>query len=216
MKIEKKCAWVVLVGLVLSGCLGLKYEILKRTSVTNPPVERIKVYIKEFPVESRASVIEPLAAVAYQYYDGAESNLRSSASALAEIARSSRIEDLSAVLLRELRQDKIRTFLDVGKISSLDGTRLVDNPFELVPLDDAEAQLEIMGTAKIHSQRLGDQFSRNTSRVDIEVGVRDLKTDKVVIQPLFPAGINMVYNSRALEEAMAVTVATVLTRKTPF
>ena len=167
-------------------------------------------------MDSRASVIDPLAAVAYQYYEGSESNLQSSASALAEIARSSRIEDLSAALLRELRQDKIRIFLDVGKISSLDGTRLVSNPFELVPPGDARAQLEIIGKAKIHSQRLGDQFSRNTSRVDIEVGVKDLKTDKVIMQVPFPAGINMVYNSRELEEAMAVAVATVLTRKTPF
>jgi len=211
-----KCAWIVLGGLLLSGCLVLKYEILKRTTLSNPPTERVKVYIKEFPVDSRASVIEPLAAVAYQYYEGSESNLQSSASALAEIARSSRIEDLSAALLRELRQDKIRIFLDVGKISSLDGTRLVSNPFELVPPGDARAQLEIIGKAKIHSQRLGDQFSRNTSRVDIEVGVKDLKTDKVIMQVPFPAGINMVYNSRELEEAMAVAVATVLTRKTPF
>lgn len=217
MKVTRaKYLWLVLAGLVLNGCLVLKYEILKRTSLGNPPSERIKVYIKEFPVDSRASVVEPLAAVAYQYYEDSESNLRSSASALAEIARSSRIEDLSATLLRELRQDKIRTFLDVGKISALDGIRPVSNPFELVPLGDEKAQLEIIGKATIHSQRFGDQFSRNTSRVDIVVGVRDIKTDKVVMQVPFPAGINMVYNSRDLEEAMAVTVATILTRKTPF
>ena len=83
---------MLLVGLAFAGCVVLKYEILKRTSVTNPPVERIKIYIKELPVDSRASVIEPLASVAYQCYDGAESDLQPSASALAEIARSSRIE----------------------------------------------------------------------------------------------------------------------------
>ena len=207
---------MLLGGLVLGGCGGLKYEVLKRTSLTNPPIAPIKVYIKQFPVESRASVIEPLAAVGYQYYDDAESDLKSSAFQLAEIARSSRIEDLSAVLLRELRKDKIRTLLDVVKVSSLEGIRLVDNPFELVAPGDPEAQLEILGEARIRSQRLGDQFSRNTSRVDIQVGVRDLKTDKVRMQPLFPAGINMTYNSRELEEAMAVAVVTVLTRKTPF
>ncbi len=90
MRMATRGVSVLLIGLALAGCVRLKYEILKRTSVPNPPIERVKVYIKEFPVDSRASVIEPLAAVAYQYYDDAESNLRSTASALAEIARSSR------------------------------------------------------------------------------------------------------------------------------
>ena len=216
MRMATRGVSLLLIGLALAGCVRLKYEILKRTSVPNPPVERIKVYIKEFPVDSRASVVEPLAAVSYQYYDDAETSLQSTATALAEIARSSRIEDLSASLLRELRRDQIRTLLDVGKVSSLNGVRLIDNPFELVPPDDAEARLEIMGKATIYSQRLGDQFSRNTSRVDIEVGIKDLQTGKVHMQVPFPAGINMVYNSRELEEAMAVTVATVLARKTPF
>ena len=211
-----KIGLVLLAGVGLGGCITLKYEILKRTSLTNPPTERIKVYIKEFPVESRASVIEPIAAVGYQYSDIAESNFRSTASALAEIARSSRIEDLSAVLLRELRKEKIRTFLDVGNIASLEGVREVDNPFELVPPEDVAAELVIFGSACIYSQRIGDQFSRNTSRVDIEIGVRDIKTGKRYMQPVFPAGINMVYNSQEMEEAMAIVAMTMLTRKTVF
>ena len=209
-------ALVFFTGPIFSGCVTLKYEILKRTSLANPPSGRIKVYIKEFPVDSRASIIEPIAAVGYQYAEISESNFRSTASALAEIARSSRIEDLSAVLLRELRKEKVRTYLDIGAISSLEGLREVDNPFELVPSEDAEAELIILGSASIFSQRIGDQFSRNTSRVDIQVGVEDIKTGEVSMQPVFPAGINMVYNSRELEEAMSIAAMTMLTRKTPF
>ena len=208
--------FALLAGLVFCGCLTLKYEILKRTSLTNPPPEPIKVYIKEFPVKSRASIIEPVAAVGYRYADESDGNFNSTASALAEIARSSRIEDLSAVLLRELRKEKVRTYLDIGAISSLEGLREVDNPFELVPSEDAEAELIIVGSARIFSQRMGDQFSRNTSRVDIQVGVVDIKTGQVSMQPVYPAGINMVYNSRELEEAMSIAALTMLTRKTPF
>jgi hypothetical protein len=52
--------------------------------------------------------------------------------------------------------------------------------------------------------------------VDIQVGVEDIKTGEVSMQPVFPAGINMVYNSRELEEAMSIAAMTMLTRKTPF
>ena len=207
---------VLLAGLVLGGCVTLKYEILKRTTLTNPPDKRIKLYIEKFPVESRASVIDPVAAVGYQYYENPGSDFKASASALAEIARSCRIEDLSGALLRELRKDRIRTYLDVDDVSSLEGIREVDNPFELVPTEDAEAELVILGSARIYSQRVGIRFSRITSRVDFQVGVKDMKTGKVRMQPSFPAGINMVYNSRDLEEAMATVVLTLLTRKSPF
>ena len=42
----------------LAACT-LKYEVLKNTSLANPPLAPIKIYIKEFPVESKANVVDP-------------------------------------------------------------------------------------------------------------------------------------------------------------
>jgi len=54
----------LLSGFVLGSCGGLKYEMLKGTSLENPPEEPIKIYIKEFQVDSKASGMRHLIVVA--------------------------------------------------------------------------------------------------------------------------------------------------------
>ena len=207
----------LLVG--LTACT-LKYEALKDTSLPNPPSMPVKIYVKEFPVESKANVVDPRIANSVdsqgtQYITNA---LASQGNKLLQISRPSRIEDLSGALLRELRKDKVRIFKQTDWVEVLDedSVREVNNPFTLVSEDSEEADLEISGTALITSQRVRKVFSPQTQRVQVEVSVKDLKTGKVSTKSPVDAGIVMAFNSRELEEALAVAVVTSLTQKLLF
>ena len=207
----------LLVG--LTACT-LKYEALKDTSLPNPPSMPVKIYVKEFPVESKANVVDPRIANSVdsqgtQYITNA---LASQGNKLLQISRPSRIEDLSGALLRELRKDKVRIFTQTDRVEVLDedSVRQVNNPFTLVSEDSDEADLEISGTALITSQRVRKVFSPQTQRVQVEVSVKDLKTGKVSTKSPVDAGIVMTFNSRELEEALAVAVVTSLTQKLLF
>ena len=207
----------LLVG--LTACT-LKYEALKDTSLPNPPSMPVKIYVKEFPVESKANVVDPRIANSVdsqgtQYITNA---LASQGNKLLQISRPSRIEDLSGALLRELRKDKVRIFTQTDRVEVLDedSVRQVNNPFTLVSEDSDEADLEISGTALITSQRVRKVFSPQTQRVQVEVSVKDLKTGKVSKKNPVDAGIVMTFNSRELEEALAVAVVTSLTQKLLF
>jgi len=204
-----------------AGCFTLKYELLKETSLANPPSTPIKIYIKEFPVVSKAAVIDPRAADAAASQGGQRyftNELARTGSALTTISRPSRIEDLSGAVLRELRKDKVRVFSQLVLIETLDeeSVREIDNPFELVSMDSGEAQLEIVGAALISSQRVRKVFSQQTQSVEVEVEVKDLKTGKVSQKAVLNVGVVMTFNSRELEEAMAIAVVTSLTRKLLF
>ena len=206
--------------LVGSTACTLKYEALKDTSLPNPPSMPVKIYVKEFPVESKANVVDPRTAnsagsQSTQYITNA---LASQGSKLLQISRPSRIEDLSGALLRELRKDKVRIFTQTDRVEVLDkdSVREVNNPFTLVSEDSDEADLEISGTALITSQRVRKVFSPQTQRVQVEVSVKDLKTGKVSTKSPVDAGIVMTFNSRELEEALAVAVVTSLTQKLLF
>ena len=216
-KMVKYLGVTLLVG--STGC-ALKYEALRDTSLPNPPSMPIKIYVKEFPVESKANVVDPRAAYSAssqgtQYVTNA---LASQGNKLVQITRPSRIEDLSGALLRELRKDKVRIFTQTDRVEVLDedSVRQVDNPFTLVSVDSDEADLEISGTAVITSQRVRKVFSPQTQRVQVEISVRDLKTGKVNKKNPIDAGIVMTFNSRELEEALAVAVVTSLTQKLLF
>ena len=218
MKEMMKCLGMVL--LLGSTACTLKYEALKDTSLPNPPSMPIKIYVKEFPVESKANVVDPRTANSAgsqdtQYITNA---LASQGNKLVQITRPSRIEDLSGALLRELRKDKVRIFTQTDRVEVLDGdsVRQVNNPFTLVSADSDEADLEISGTALITSQRVRKVFSPQTQRVQVEVSVKDLKTGKVSTKSPVDAGIVMIFNSRELEEALAVAVVTSLTQKLLF
>lgn len=206
--------------LIGSTACALKYEALKDTSLPNPPSMPVKIYVKEFPVESKANVVDPRTAnsagsQSTQYLTNA---LASQGSKLLQISRPSRIEDLSGALLSELRKDKVRIFTQTDWVEVLDedSVRQVNNPFELVSADSDEADLEISGTALITSQRVRKVFSPQTQRVQVEVSVKDLKTGKVSKKSPVDAGIVMTFNSRELEEALAVAVVTSLTQKLLF
>ena len=216
-KMVKYLGVTLLVG--STGC-ALKYEALRDTSLSNPPSMPIKIYVKEFPVESKANVVDPRAANSAssqgtQYVTNA---LASQGSKLVQITRPSRIEDLSGALLRELRKDKVRIFTQTDRVEVLDedSVRQVSNPFALVAVDSDEADLEISGIAVITSQRVRKVFSPQTQRVQVEVEVKDLKTGKVSKKSPIDAGIVMTFNSRELEEALAIAVVTSLTRKLLF
>ena len=216
-KMVKYLGVTLLVG---SMACTLKYEALKDTSLPNPPSMPVKIYVKEFPVESKANVVDPRTANSAssqgtQYITNA---LASQGSKLVQITRPSRIEDLSGALLRELRKDKVRIFTQTDRVEVLDGdsVRQVNNPFTLVSEDSDEADLEISGTALITSQRVRKIFSPQTQRVQVEVSVKDLKTGKVSTKSPVDAGIIMIFNSKELEEALAVAVVTSLTQKLLF
>ena len=206
--------------LVGSMACTLKYEALKDTSLPNPPSMPIKIYVKEFPVESKANVVDPRAAnsTASQGTQYITNALASQGNKLVQITRPSRIEDLSGALLRELRKDKVRILTQTDWIEVLDedSVRQVNNPFALVSEDSDEADLEISGTALITSQRVRKVFSPQTQRVQVEVSVKDLKTGKVSTKSPIDAGIVMIFNSKELEEALAIAVVTSLTQKLLF
>ena len=216
-KMVKYLGMALLVG---STACTLKYEALKDTSLPNPPSMPIKIYVKEFPVESKANVVDPRAAnsTASQGTQYMTNALASQGSKLLQITRPSRIEDLSGALLRELRKDKVRILTQTDRVEVLDedSVRQVNNPFTLVSADSDEADLEITGTALITSQRVRKVFSPQTQRVQIEVSVKDLKTGKVSTKNPVDAGIVMTFNSRELEEALAIAVVTSLTQKLLF
>ena len=203
----------------LSACT-LKYEVLKETSLTNPPPGSIKIYIREFPVESKANVVDPRvanSAAASQGQQAVTNSLASEGSKLVQISRPSRIEDLSGAVLRELRKDKVRIFSQTDRVKTLDedSVRQVDNPFELVS-EGTEADLEISGSALITSQRVRKVFSQLTQGVQVEVEVKDLKTGNTSKKSPINAGVIMTFNSRELEEALAIAVVTSLTQKLLF
>ena len=203
----------------LSACT-LKYEVLKGTSLTNPPPGPIKIYIREFPVESKANVVDPRvanSAAASQGQQAVTNSLASEGSKLVQISRPSRIEDLSGAVLRELRKDKVRIFSQTDRVKTLDedSVRQVDNPFELVS-EGTEADLEISGSALITSQRVRKVFSQLTQGVQVEVEVKDLKTGNTSKKSPINAGVIMTFNSRELEEALAIAVVTSLTQKLLF
>ena len=207
--------------LVGSTACTLKYEALKDTSLPNPPSMPVKIYVKEFPVESKANVVDPRTANSSGSSQGTQymvNALASKGTRLVQITRPSRIEDVSGALLRELRKDKVRIFTQMDWVEVLDedSVRQVNNPFELVSEDSDEADLEISGTALITSQRVRKVFSPQTQRVQVEVSVKDLKTGKVSTKSPVDAGIVMTFNSRELEEALAVAVVTSLTQKLLF
>ena len=216
-KMVKYLGVMLLVG--STGC-ALKYEALRDTSLPNPPSMPVKIYVKEFPVESKANVVDPRAAnsVSSQGTQYVTNALASEGNKLVQITRPSRIEDLSGVLLRELRKNKVRIFTQTDRVEVLneDSVRQVNNPFTLVSEDSDEADLEISGMALITSQRVRKVFSPQTQRVQIEVSVKDLKTGKVSTKSPVDAGIVMTFNSRELEEALAVAVVTSLTQKLLF
>jgi hypothetical protein len=215
-KMAKYLGMVLLVGLM--ACT-LKYEVLKGTTLPNPPSAPIKIFIKEFPVESKASVVDPrVAGSAGSHGEQYGTNaLASEGSKLVQISRPSRIEDLSRSVLRELRKEKLRIFSQTDRVEQLDedSVREVTNPFVLVA-DNTEADLEISGSARITSQRVRKVFSQNTQNVQVQVEVTDLKTGLMSKKSPIVAGVVMTFNSRELEEALAIAVVTSLTQKLLF
>ena len=200
----------------LEACT-LKYDVLRGTSVPNPPTAPIKIFIKELQVVSKASVVDPVAAVGGGT-DGGHGGgglAEKSGNKLIEISRPSRIEDLSGAIVRELRRNQVRVFTQLDMVKDLQTVRLVDNPFELVA-SDTEAQLEISGTAQINSQRISKVFSQDTKNIEVAVVVKDLQSGNISKKNHLDVGVKMVFNSKELEEAMAIAVVTSLTQKILF
>ena len=206
-----------LLALGLTASCTLKYEVLKDTSLPNPPEGLVKIYIKQFPVDSKASVVDPRLTSDTGGSDRRITNdMARAGNKLLSISRPSRIEDLSGAILRELRKDKVRVFSQLDQIEELDeaNIRQIDNPFELVSVD--EAQLEISGKALINSQRVRKVFSVQTQSVEVEVAVKDLQTDKTSTKSPLNVGVTMAFNSRELEEALAIAVVTSMAQKLLF
>ncbi len=200
------------------GACTLKYDVLRGTSVPNPPTAPIKIYLKEFRVVSKASVVDPAAAVGGAAEGGgrAAGGLAEKAgNKLIEISRPSRIEDLSGAIIRELRKDQVRVFAQLEMVKDLQTVRMVENPFVLVS-SDTEAQLEISGTAQINSQRIGKVFSQDSKNIEVAVTVRDLQSGSTSHKTPLGVGVQMVFNSKELEEAMAIAVVTSLSQKILF
>lgn len=200
------------------GCGNLKYMALKGTSIENPPTEPIKMYVKGFPVTSKANVVDPNAALGDSEYSPGRSinSLAEVGNAIMVISRPSRIEDLTRSLLRELRPDQLRIFTEFDRVTDLANVREMPNPFELVPPEDDAAQLEISGSVYLLSQRVEQRFSQRSTSARVELVIKDLETGKEITLPPMTAGISMTFNSKELEEAIAVFISTLLTQKTLF
>lgn len=210
---------LAVVALATIPSCSLKYELLKDTSLVNPPSGPIKIYVREFPVDSKASVVDPRVATAAldqgqeQYITN---ELARSGNKLVRISRPSRLEDLSGAILRELRRERVRVFAQYDFVDELDedSVREINNPFELVAAD--EADLEISGSALILSQKVRKVYSQYTQAAEVQVEVKDLSSGSVSQKTPINAGINMVFNSRELEEALVIAVMTSLTQKLLF
>ena len=120
-------------------------------------------------------------------------------------------------VLRELRKDDISTLV-VGDeaITEIKDVQVVENPYILVSPEDPEAQLEISGNILIKSERVKKKFTLKTSSVVLELSIKDLATGKVVPMLPFSISLNMIFNSRELEEAITLAVVTSLTQKVLF
>jgi len=208
-----------LLAAAMAGCISQKYVLLKGTSLANPPTGAIKIAIGEFPVESKAAVVDPTAAVSSPHDPGG-GVARPAAAGIAgetrdmEIARASRIEDLAGSVLRELRRDRVRIFVYWDQIANLDEVREFDNPFELVSAESGEADLIVSGEGLIRSRRIAKRFTRQTDFVEIGLSVVDVSTGAEVTKDRLRLGVNLVFNSEELEEAMAIGVVTHLLQKT--
>lgn len=200
------------------GCGNLKFLALKGTELENPPSMPIKVYVKEFPVTSKANVVDPNAALGDSDVVGGRSinALAEAGNAIMVISRNSRIEDLTRTLLRELRRDKLRIFAELDRVRDLQNVREIANPFVLVPPEDDDAQLEISGSVLLLSKRVEQRFSQKSTSATVEVVITDLATGKQIRMPPVKSGINMTFNSKELEEAIAILISTVVTQKTLF
>tara|TARA_B110000116_G_C16391945_1_gene383376 strand:- start:147 stop:602 length:456 start_codon:yes stop_codon:yes gene_type:complete len=142
--------------------------------------------------------------------------LAEAGNAIMVISRNSRIEDLTRTLLRELRRDKLRVFSELDRVRDLQNVREIANPFILVPPEDDDAQLEISGSVLLLSKRVEQRFSQKSTSATVEVVITDLGTGKQTRMPPVKSGINMTFNSKELEEAIAILITTVVTQKTLF
>ena len=203
---------------VTVGCGNLKFLALKGTELENPPSAPIKLYVKEFPVTSKANVVDPNAALGDSDMGGGRSinALAEAGNAIMVISRNSRIEDLTRSLLRELRRDKLRVFSELDRVRDLQNVREVANPFILVPPEDDDAQLEISGSVLLLSKRVEQRFSQKSTSATVKMVITDLGTGKQISMPPVKSGINMTFNSKELEEAIAILITTVVTQKTLF
>ena len=203
---------------VTVGCGNLKFLALKGTKLENPPSTPIKLYVKEFPVTSKANVVDPNAALGDGDMGGGRSinALAEVGNAIMVISRNSRIEDLTRSLLRELRRDKLRVFSELDRVRDLQNVREVANPFILVPPEDDDAQLEISGSVLLLSKRVEQRFSQKSTSATVKMVITDLGTGKQIRMPPVKSGINMTFNSKELEEAIAILITTVVTQKTLF
>jgi hypothetical protein len=86
----------------------------------------------------------------------------------------------------------------------------------LVSAESGEAELVISGTALIRSRRISKRFTRTTDSVEIGLTVMDVATGLEVAKDDLQLGVNLVFNSEELEEAMAVGVVTHLLQKTLY
>ena len=203
---------------VTVGCGNLKFLALKGTELENPPSAPIKLYVKEFPVTSKANVVDPNAALGDSDMGGGRSinALAEVGNAIMVISRNSRIEDLTRSLLRELRRDKLRVFSELDRVRDLQNVREVANPFILVPPEDDDAQLEISGSVLLLSKRVEQRFSQKSTSATVKMVITDLGTGMQIRMPPVKSGINMTFNSKELEEAIAILITTVVTQKTLF
>ncbi len=221
MNVHVRIAYLAAVScsfLLAMGCSNLKLLALKGTSLENPPLQPVKIYVKEFPVTSKANVVDPNAALGDNDYTGGRSinALAEVGNAIMVISRNSRIEDLTRSLLRELRRDKLRIFSEYDRVTDLKNIREIDNPFVLVSPEDEEAQLEISGSIYLLSQRVEQRFSQKSTSARLDLVIKDIKSGIEVRLPSTQAGISMAFNSKELEEAIAIFISTVLTQKTLF
>ena len=187
------------------GC-SQKYVALKGTGLPNPPTERVKVCVGEFPVESFA--VETV-----QRTGGSATTFRR-AGELPKVKREYSISDLRPLVEEALSVENIRTLQTLTKVQDLENLSEVENPFVLA--DEEDAVLKFTGKVTINSQKVGFDFSEDINSLNIEVMARDMRSGVNTMETSTLYTVKIPYESDLLKNALLYSVLGLMTQKTPF
>ncbi len=198
-------AFIISAMLISVGC-SAKYVALKGTGLPNPPTEKVKVYIGDFPVESFA--VETV-----QRTPGGASTYRR-AGDLPKVKREYSISDLRSLVEEALSKENLRSLQTLAKMQDVENTPEVGNPFVLA--DEEDAILGFTGKITIRSQKLGFDFSDEISSLDIEVVARDMRSGVNTMETATVYTVKIPYESDILKDALVYSVLGLMTQKSPF
>jgi hypothetical protein len=191
--------------MVIFGGCSAKYVAIKGNGLPNPPTERVKVYVGDFPVESFA--------VETVQRTGGGSTFRR-AGELPKVKRDYSISDLGPFVKEALSGESIKALQTLTKVQDLENLPEVENPFVLA--DEENAILKFTGKATINSQKVGFEFSDDTNSLNIEVVARNMRNGINTMETSTVYTVKIPYDSDVLKDALLYSVLGLMTQKSPF